>query len=701
MQKKSILVVLILLSSIFFIHPIENIDSMVTRQTKNDKSKINSTSIQESIDKIYSDISFNNGYPEEQWNKTYGGSSYDEGYALKQTNDGGYIITGATISYGAGNWDIWLIKTDANGNEQWNITFGGSGYDRGNSIQQTIDSSYIIGGYTTSYGNGNFDYWLIKTDANGNELWNTTYGGTNSDQGYSVDQTIDGGYIIAGYTESFGAGHSDFWLIKTDANGNELWNTTYGGTEHDKCFSGQQTNDGGYILIGYTVSFDLDYSGCDIWLIKTDANGNEQWNKTFGGNEITNKFDIAYEVQQTPDGGYIIAAETEVLYISSMDVLLIKTDSQGNEEWNKTFGGADFDSSRSVQQTIDGGYIVTGNTESFGESDPDLWVFKTDYMGDEIWNNTFGLENGSGDWGYAIEITNNGNYIVVGATMSNPWNRKTSLSLNNRQEGTDVWLINILGDADTGPVADFSWEPVFPIIEYPIEFIDLSTDNTYDIVNWSWTFGDGNTSFEQNPIHQYTFLGNYTVCLNVTNSINATDDVCQLIMVIDGIIIYLDFCIGWNLMTVPMENTMWASDLSENITGCTSVSKWDNVNQTYYTYIVGGPDSFDFQLQDGLGYFVDVIQPTNCSFTGTPIDLVNVSLQMGWNLIGWYHQDNTTAMSLSENISGCLSVSKWDNVNQTYYTYIVGGPDSFDFTITCGMGLFVDVTEESVWYGEG
>ncbi|NQS97598.1 MAG: right-handed parallel beta-helix repeat-containing protein, partial [candidate division Zixibacteria bacterium] len=205
----------------------------------------------------------------EQWWQTFGGSSGDVGKSVQQTSDGGYIIAGYTYSYGAGYADVYLIKTDANGNETWSQTFGGSESDRGNSVQQTADGGYVIAGYTSSYGAGGNDVYLIKTDENGNETWSQTIGGSDFEKAYSVQQTADGGYIIAGYTSSYGAGGYDAYLIKTDTSGNEQWSQTFGGSDNDFGYSVQQTSDGGYIITGRTESYGA--GSYDVYLIRVDS----------------------------------------------------------------------------------------------------------------------------------------------------------------------------------------------------------------------------------------------------------------------------------------------------------------------------------------------------------------------------------------------------------------------------------------------
>ena len=308
------------------------------------------------------------------WDKTYGGENNDDANFGCQTNDGGYIIVGRTNSFDVYKNDIWLIKTDNLGNMIWDKTFGGNGYETASEVLQTTDNSYVVFGYTDSFGIGNRDMWLIKIDSDGNILWNKTYGGSNDDQGYSIKQTIDGGYILAGvtftseYTNKF-----DIWLIKTDNSGEIIWDKTYGGSEDDNAKSIQQTTDGGYIICGETYIDGINK--CDILLLKTDSNGELLWEKIFGSYFD----DRGWSVQQTTDGGYIIAGDT--FTGPNVDGLLIKTDNNGDTEWSKTYGGFHTDITVHVQQTNDGGYILTGYDQPGMFKYRDCWLIKTDENG--------------------------------------------------------------------------------------------------------------------------------------------------------------------------------------------------------------------------------------------------------------------------------------------------------------------------------
>jgi predicted secreted protein len=258
-------------------------------------------------------------------NKTYGGTGYERASALVQTADGGYALAGYTFSLGAGDSDFWLVKTDSAGNEQWNKTYGGTSIEEAWALVQTADGGYALGGWTFSFGFGGGDFWLVKTDSAGNEQWNKTYGGESYDQAFTMVQTADEGYALAGQTQSFGAGGPmDFWLVKTDAAGNEQWNKTYGGTDDEEVHALVQTADGGYALAGETWS--LGGGGFNSWLVKTDAVGNEQWNKTYGGTEA----DWAEALVQTADGGYTLAGVTDSFGAGWDDFWLVVTDPDGN-----------------------------------------------------------------------------------------------------------------------------------------------------------------------------------------------------------------------------------------------------------------------------------------------------------------------------------------------------------------------------------
>jgi hypothetical protein len=383
--------------------------------------------------------------PDTLWTRTYGGGNNDYCYSVQQTIDGGYVMAGWTYSSGAGGADVYLIKTNSLGNAVWTQTYGGSSSDYGYSVRQTSDGGYIIVGETSSYGAGSGDVYLIKTNAMGSQVWMHTYGGIYNDYGYSVEQTSDSGYIVVGYTFSFGSGGSDIFLIKTDANGNPLWNNTFGGNNDEQAFSVQPISSGGYIIAGDTRSSGA--GAYDVYLIKTDSIGNSVWSHTYGGNQD----DYGWSVQQTADGGYVITGTTFSYGAGASDVYLLKTDAVGNQIWQHSFGWGNSEEGFSVQQTSDSGYVIAGYSGYLSINTSDVYLIKTDTAGNLVWQSLFGGTDG--DIGRSVQQTSDNGYVVAGYTLS------------YGAGSYDAYLIKT--EAEGPPQLDVTLTPINPPIIIP------------------------------------------------------------------------------------------------------------------------------------------------------------------------------------------------------------------------------------------
>jgi hypothetical protein len=357
-----------------------------------------------------------------QWDARFGGSSVDHLTSVQQTTDGGYILGGNSFSgisgdksqNNRGQNDYWIVKTDGNGIKQWDARFGGTSYEELNALQQTTDGGYILGGFSMSGANGDKsqpgmggrDYWIVKVDANGLKQWDAGFGGSQFEVLNTLEQTTDGGYLLGGYSLSgisgsktqASKGASDFWVVKTNANGVKNWDASFGGNSDDWLTSLQQTTDGGYILGGWswsTLSGDKSQptkGDNDYWIVKTDANGVKQWDADYGGNSN----DYASTIIQTSDGGYAVAGYSSSAVSGDKtqpskggtDYWLVKADAAGTKEWDVQFGGTDFDFLFSMDKTTDGGYVLGGYSTSPAGADKsqptkgvnnynDYWVVKT------------------------------------------------------------------------------------------------------------------------------------------------------------------------------------------------------------------------------------------------------------------------------------------------------------------------------------
>jgi len=309
-----------------------------------------------------------------EWNWTNEGAS---AYSLVETSDFGLAMAG----FGVWASDFWLVKTDMFGNVVWNYTYGGTNVDQARSLVETFDGGFALAGYTSILRD---EIWLVKTEPYGNMKWSQTYGGANLDSAYSLVELSAGGFAIAGLTSSFGAEGLDFWLVKTDNYGNIEWNRTYGGADYDHAYSLIATSNGGFAIAGSTFSFGA--GNADIWLVKTDAYGVVEWNQTYG----RAGHDGAYSLVETSDGGFGLAGYTYPDGAQYADFWLVKTDMNGNMEWNQTYGGAGFEEARSLVKTSDGGFALAGSKVALDKHGADFWLVKTDAQGNMEWSQTYG-----------------------------------------------------------------------------------------------------------------------------------------------------------------------------------------------------------------------------------------------------------------------------------------------------------------------
>ncbi len=414
-----------------------------------------------------------------EWQNTIGGNLNDVLNFIQQTTDKGYILGGSSTSNISGDktenclgdFDYWIVKIDSKGNLQWQKTIGGSNEDRLYSICQTSDEGYILGGYSDSNISGDktenckglSDYWIIKVDSLGVIQWQNTIGGSSFDQLGDFQQTTDGGYILAGTSQSNisgdktenSIGQNDYWIVKVDSIGNIQWQNTIGGGSSEYLNSIQQTTDGGYILAGTSQSniggdkTEYGFGFFDYWIVKVDSLGDIQWENTIGGSLV----DDLYSIQQTTDGGYIfggkshsgISGDKTITTNGGFDFWIVKVDSLGTIQWQKSIGGSEYEELRSIQKTTDGGYVlggcslsnISGDKTENSNGSLDYFIVKVDSMGAIQWQNTIG--GSLADYLYSIQQTTDGDYILGGHTSSNISGDKIENSLGS----SDYWIIKL------------------------------------------------------------------------------------------------------------------------------------------------------------------------------------------------------------------------------------------------------------------
>lgn len=495
------------------------------------------------------------------WDHRYGGTDAEELEVFFQTSDHGFVLAGTSDSDNDGNksqtsrgdGDYYMVKTDADGLKLWDARFGGAAEDELTSAIQTSDGGYLLGGYSSSGISGdksepnwdqtthNYnDYWIVKTDATGNKLWDKRFGGIFEDKLKSVIQTTDGGYLLGGYSESIAGGDKtegtrggpDFWIVKIDASGNKLWDKRFGGNRNEQLVSVIQTFDGNYVLGGFTWSDPVGdntqscrgpVNYCDYWIVKVDATGNKMWDKRYGGAANDN----LVKMQECSDHGLILGgysysstsgekSENNYGAANTADYWMVRTDAMGNKLWDKTIGGnMNEEEMESIAQTSDGGFLLSGASYSGVNGDktevnlgPEQgWVVKTDENGAVKWDKTI-FTPGHDESGIALML-NDGSLVFANTANGSVGGYKTEDNHDASHITYDMWILKLQNAVL--PISDFTMASQFVCSKTCVDFQDQSINaNSY---HWIFQGGVPSTSTAQNPTN---------ICYNAPGVFNVT-----------------------------------------------------------------------------------------------------------------------------------------------------------------------------------
>lgn len=350
-----------------------------------------------------------------EFQSTFGGPEVDRGIFAVPTHDGGYVAVGSTASEGAGGEDVYLVKIDASGREEWTRTYGGEGDENGWTVLAVPDG-YVIGGFTTSWSVGENDFLLLKTDLAGEMEWFRTYGGPGNDRCWSLIQPDDGGYLLAGETTSVGEGQRDCWLVRTDAKGNEIWTRSYGGSKGDRAFSVVEA-EAGFVVAGQT--FSQGAGDRDAYVFMTNESGDLAWSRTFGGAES----DVAHCVTATRDGSFLVTGYTTSFAEEGDDPFLVLVDAGGEELWTRVLPLDGVNHTLTGDEAADGGFYLVGFSAFPGVGPTAALVVRSDAEGQMAWHRNIQASDVGESFGYTVKATADGGCLFAGhASVGSPGN---------------------------------------------------------------------------------------------------------------------------------------------------------------------------------------------------------------------------------------------------------------------------------------